>query len=113
MQVQPPSQTQRAAAATTAVLVVSEGKVVWAGVSGQALVELAGEARGENPDSGLAQIQKCCQSPRTSLEHGGFKAWLIHLGTKCSSSRVCYMDGAKKKKHPQLQSSRLDSRKQN
>lgn len=101
MQVQPPCQT-RGAAATTAVLVVSVVKVVWAGGIGQALGESAGEAGGEKPRTALAQMQKRCHSPRMSLERGAFEAWLIIWGTQCSSERMYYIA-------PTITEFRLDS----
>lgn len=86
MQVQPPCQTQgAAAAATAAALVVSVVEVVWAGGSGQALGESAG---GEKPHS--AKMQKSRHSPRMSLERGAFEAWSIIWGTQRSSERMCY-----------------------
>lgn len=98
MQVQPPCQTQ-GAAATTALLVVAMVKVVWAGGSGQALGESAGEAGGETPRSALAQRQKCCHSSRMSLERGAFEARLIIRSTQCSSERMYYF-GSTEEKHP-------------
>lgn len=109
VQARPPCQTQGAAAATSAVLVVSEVKVVWAGGSGQAPGEEAGEAGGVKPCSALTQIQKCCHSPRMSLERGAFEVWLIIWGPQSSSQRVCYFDGAST---TAVSSSRLDSQQQ-
>lgn len=100
VQVQPPCLTQGAAAATTAVLVVLEVKVVWAGGSGQAPGKEAGEAGGEKPQSDLSQMQKCFRSLGMSLQRGVFEVWLIIWGAQCSSQRVCYFDGAKKKHSP-------------
>lgn len=92
VQVRPPCQTQGAAGAAAAtVLVASEVKVVWARGIGQAPVEEeeAGEAGWEKPCSALAQEQRCCHSPRMSLKCGAFEAWLIIWATQCSSQRVC------------------------
>lgn len=106
-------QTQGAAAAATTVLVVSVVKVVWAGGSGQVLGQAAGEAGGKKPCSVLSQMQKCCHSPRMSLERGAFEAWLIIWGTQCNSQRMYYFGGVKAKNtHPPPQSSRLDSQQQ-
>lgn len=100
MQVQPPCQTQ-GAAATTAVLVVAVVKVVWAGGSGQALVELTGEAGGQKPRSALTQKQKCCHSSWMSMERGSFEAWLIIWGTQFSSERMFYF-GSAEETHPPI-----------
>ncbi|KAG7216230.1 hypothetical protein INR49_029081 [Caranx melampygus] len=79
VQVQPPCQTQGAAGAAAAtVLVASEVKLVWARGIGQAPGEEEdGEAGWEKPRSALAQEQRCCHSPRMSLKCGAFEAWLI------------------------------------
>lgn len=106
-------QVQIQGAAATTVLVASVVKVVWARGSGQALGEAAGEASGEKPCSVLSQIQKCCHSPRMSLERGAFEAGLIIWGTQCSSQRMFYFGGVKAKNtHPPPQSLGLESQQQ-
>lgn len=83
MQVQPQRQTRGAeATAMRAVLVVSELKEVWSGGSGQALGEASGEAGGKKHHSALAQMRKCCHSPRMSSAGGAFEEWSIIYGTQ-------------------------------
>lgn len=84
MQVQPPRQTQ-GAAATIAVLVVAVVKEVWTGGIGQALGKSTGEAGGKRPLSPLTQRWKCCHSSWMSKEHGSFEVWSMIWGAPFSS----------------------------
>lgn len=58
------------------LLEASATKVVQSGAGGQAL-EAAGEAGGVNPSSDLAQMWKCCHSPRPAAS-GDFEKCLIY-----------------------------------
>lgn len=106
MQVQPPCQTQ-GAAATREDFVVAVVKVVLARGIAPALRKSPGEAVGETPLSALTQKQKCYSSSKKSTEHGSFDEWLIIWGTWNSSERMYYNGSADTHTSPQ-QSSRLD-----
>lgn len=93
MQVQPPCQTQ-GAAATRVDLVVAVVKMVLVRGSAPALRKSAGEAVGETPLSALTQKQKCYYSSKKSAELGSFDEWLIVWGTWNSSERLYYYGSA-------------------
>lgn len=99
MQVQPPCQTQ-GAAATREALVVAVAKKVWTGGIGQALGKSTGEAGGEKPLSALTQRWKCCHSSWMSKEHGSFEVWLIIWGAPFSSE--FYLGSTEERRHPPI-----------